>query len=105
MGFFSALFGRGKRNNIAAMLKEGAYIVDVRSKKEYSMAYAKGTVNIPLDQLNAQLNKIKNKKNIVLCCASGARSGQAEQILKQKGFENVVNAGSLRAGNRMIKNT
>jgi rhodanese-related sulfurtransferase len=31
---------------------------------------------------------------IVLCCASGNRSGQAERFLRQQGLDNVYNGGS-----------
>ncbi len=39
------------------------------------------------------LQLFKNKENIIVFCRSGARSGNAQIILQQHGFENVVNGG------------
>jgi len=54
----------------------------------------KGSVNIPLDTLQNQLSKFKNKKHIIVFCRSGNRSGMAKNILEQNGFKNVVNGGT-----------
>jgi len=40
------------------------------------------------------LTKFKGKKNIIVFCRSGNRSGQAKSILEQHGFTNVINGGA-----------
>ena len=41
------------------------------------------------------INKLKTKDSpIITCCASGARSAAAKQILNANGFTNVHNGGS-----------
>ncbi|CAG0910910.1 unnamed protein product, partial [Cyprideis torosa] len=64
-----------------------AYIVDVRTPGEYKRGHVKGSINIPLNSIGTADKKLKGKDPIVLCCASGARSGQAARVLKTKGFE------------------
>ena len=76
------------------LLKKGAVIVDVRSTAEFMGGSNPNSVNIPLDQLSAQsLGKFAKETPIVLCCASGMRSGMAVSTVKSFGYSNVVNAG------------
>jgi len=70
-----------------------ATIIDVRTPAEFAGGHVAGSVNIPLDEIPFRMDEIKNRKNIVLCCASGNRSGQATAFLKQNGV-NCENAGS-----------
>jgi len=73
--------------------KEGT-IVDVRTPMEFSGGNAEGSINIPLQELDKRIEELKSlKQPLVLCCASGGRSGQATQYLKQQGIE-CFNGGS-----------
>lgn len=94
MNFFKQLFGGLPSVDLENLIKEGAYIVDVRSAGEFSGGHAKGSVNIPLDQLPRQISKFKNKKTIIVCCQSGGRSRQAKALLEKNGITNVINGGS-----------
>ncbi len=71
-----------------------ASIIDVRTPGEYAGGNVAGSVNIPLDQVPNRVNEFKEmSKPIILCCASGMRSGQATQFLKQHGIDEVYNGG------------
>ena len=94
MNIVQQLFGGGPSVDLAGIIKEGAFIVDVRTPGEFVSGHAKASVNIPLDQLPQQLSKFKNKQNIIVCCQSGGRSGQAKIILEKNGIVNVINGGS-----------
>jgi len=73
--------------------KQGT-IIDVRTPGEFMSGNAEGSINIPLQEIKQRLDEIKNlKQPMVLCCASGTRSGQATQFLVQQGIE-CCNAGS-----------
>ncbi len=70
-------------------------IVDVRTPEEYAPGHVKGSINIPLQELNTRLDEIKEiKGDIILCCASGVRSAKAYRLLQQNGFSNMSNGGS-----------
>ncbi len=88
------LLGHGDSAELSQAIKDGAYLVDVRTPGEYASGSVKGAVNIPLDKLQAELPKLKSKKNIVVFCRSGGRSGQAKAILNNSGFTNVMNGGT-----------
>lgn len=77
-----------------ALMEGGAIILDVRTKMEYSGGHIRGSINIPVDQLNNHLSKLKDKNRpIITCCASGARSSTAAGILRSKGYGQVYNGG------------
>lgn len=83
-----------KTIDYAQLKKEGAIILDVRTKGEYGSGHIKGSVNIPVEQLHKNLQKFKDKKRtIITCCESGMRSFSAKGILKSNGFINVHNGG------------
>lgn len=75
------------------LLKNGAIVVDVRSPSEYSTGHYEGSINIPLQDLATQADRLDRTKTILLCCASGTRSGMAVSLLRSKGFNQVFNAG------------
>lgn len=94
MELLKNMLGLGPKVDYAELIKNGATVVDVRSRGEFAGGHAKGAVNIPLDQLNSNLRRFKSKDQVIItCCASGMRSSSAKQILKQAGFVNVHNAG------------
>jgi rhodanese-related sulfurtransferase len=88
------MFSNKEDNNLAQIINDGAFLVDVRSPLEFSSEKVKGSVNIPLDQIQNNLAKFKDKKNIVVFCRSGARSRMAKSILQRNGFTNVINGGT-----------
>lgn len=88
------LFGI-KTTHYAQLLKEGAIILDVRTPGEFSTGHINGAINISVDKLPHSLNKLKGKnKPIITCCASGARSAAARNMLQSNGFTRVYNGGS-----------
>ncbi|HEY8658035.1 MAG TPA: rhodanese-like domain-containing protein [Hanamia sp.] len=69
-------------------------IVDVRTPGEFMGGNVKGSINIPLQQIQQRLDEIKQMPQpVILCCASGARSEQATRFLKSNGID-CENGGS-----------
>ncbi len=87
------LFVKKQQVNFAKLLNEGAQIIDVRSPGEYQTGHIKGSINIPVDQLQQHLLKLKKDKPVITCCASGMRSGMAKRVLLSNGFTEVHNGG------------
>ena len=89
------IFGFGPKVDYADLIKKGAVILDVRTKGEYDGGHIKGSINIAVDQLRNNLQKLKDKnKPVITCCASGMRSATAKNILKANGYAQVYNGGS-----------
>jgi phage shock protein E len=91
------LFGMGPKVDTAALVANGAVIVDVRTPGEFTSGHVKGSLNIPLDTLKSRLKELPANKPIITCCASGMRSGTAKSILMDNGFKEVYNGGSWSA--------
>ncbi|MBK7468319.1 MAG: rhodanese-like domain-containing protein [Saprospiraceae bacterium] len=69
-------------------------IVDVRTQGEFMGGNVVGSINIPLQEIQQRIDELKDlRQPLVLCCASGNRSGQATQFLSQMGME-CYNGGS-----------
>ncbi|MCC7401962.1 MAG: rhodanese-like domain-containing protein [Chitinophagaceae bacterium] len=75
-------------------MKQQNTIIDVRTKEEFSGGHVEGSINIPLHEIPHRLAEIKKMEQpLILCCASGNRSGQAMAYLKRLGIE-CNNGGS-----------
>lgn len=82
------------KSDLPKLKAAGASLVDVRSVGEFAHANAPGTLNIPLSELGSRLDEIPEDKPVVVCCASGSRSGMAKLLLLKNGYRNVHNIGN-----------
>lgn len=103
LNFLKNLFNPAPKPDLQLLINEGAFLVDVRSPKEFAQSKINGSVNIPLDSIPSQIHKFKNKKHIIVFCRSGNRSSMAKSILKRNGFTNVANGGSFNNVNQFVK--
>jgi len=102
---FNNMFNQGNSSeNLETLIKDGAFLVDVRTPQEFADGNVKGSTNIPLDILESQLDKFKDKKHIVVFCRSGNRSSHAQSILEDNGFTNVTNGGTWQEVNQFVTN-
>lgn len=84
---------KAARKKLPGLAAAGAVFVDVRTPAEFAACSRPGSLNIPLDELPGRAKALDKDKPVILCCASGARSGVALGMLKAMGFRNVTNAG------------
>ncbi len=76
-------------------------IIDVRPPAEFMGGHVAGSINLPLNEIPASVEKIRTMAQpVILCCASGNRSGQAMMYLKNLGIE-CENGGSWLQVNAM----
>lgn len=91
---------RQSRCNVKVLPIEEAYrkiktgeifLIDVRTEMEYRTIKIKGSVNIPLDKLQADIVSIvpNKEENIMVYCATGSRVRRAIQILWSQGYNNI----------------
>ena len=80
--------------------------IDVRSAEEFKEGHLQDAVNIPVDQITANIARVAPNKNapVNLYCRSGRRAEVALQELRKMGYTNVTNHGGyqdlLKAGIR-----
>ena len=99
---FKGIFSKNNNTTIQDLIKDDAFLVDVRSQGEFAEGHVKKSVNIPLDQIQKQLKQFKDKKHIIVFCRSGMRSSQAKAVLERNGFTNVTNGGTWKSINSII---
>lgn len=67
------------------------FLLDIRTREEYSLGTIGEAINIPLDELRDHLDELPKDKRIVVFCGVGLRAHVAYRILVQSGFDNVAN--------------
>lgn len=67
-------------------------LLDVRSSQEYIEGHIRGSINIPVYDIEKQAkNKLNKNSIIIVYCSAGIRSKRAIQILEKLGYENLYN--------------
>jgi rhodanese-related sulfurtransferase len=80
-------------------------IIDVRTPSEFVSGHVASSINIPLQEIQQRINEINAMPQpILLCCASGNRSGQATVYLKSLGID-CENGGSWMDVNYKFQTT
>lgn len=75
-------------------------VLDVRKAGELEGGFVKGAVNVPLNDIAKAMNLFDREKKVLVHCAGGYRSMIAVSILKNLGYNNLVN---VRGGFGKIK--
>ncbi|NLN98221.1 MAG: rhodanese-like domain-containing protein [Eubacteriaceae bacterium] len=74
------------------------YLLDVRTEAEYRQCHLEGSLLLPVDELKERAyQELPNKKTpVLLYCRSGNRSAQAAVILKEQGYNLVIDLGGIQ---------
>lgn len=84
---------------------EGSFLVDIRSKEEFSAETIEGAINIFTPELRERYVELPKDKKIVLFCNTGFQSYVASRILLQKGFDRVYSlTGGITLYKELLKN-
>lgn len=78
-------------NQVNEAKKQGALLLDVRTKEEFELGHIEGAINIPVDNLRNSLQTLNPKQDIIVYCAIGLRGYLAYRILEQNGFTAIRN--------------
>lgn len=87
-------------HDIAQLDPQQVTLLDVRTVKEYNKEHIPNFINIPLDSLRDNLDKLDRSKPIYVTCLAGLRSYIGCRILMQNGFT----CKSLCGGYEMYRN-
>lgn len=80
---------------IREAIDSGAIVIDVRTPDEFAAGHLRDAVNHDFyaPGFARKIGRLDPKKSYVLYCASGNRAGQAQQMMLDQGFTDVMNAG------------
>ena len=82
-------------DKVKEALRKGAVIIDVRTANEFDMGKIPGSVNIPVDRISINSQRIKGmNRPVIFCCNTGHRSRQALAIMKEKGLNEAYSVGN-----------
>ncbi len=89
--------------SVQKIINEGkGTVVDVRTPMEFMGGNVADSKNIPLDQVMSRIEELKTMAQpLILVCASGNRSGMAQQYLAKQGIE-CYNGGSWLDVNYLV---
>ncbi len=75
----------------------GAFVLDVRELDEYTAGHVAGAHHIPLQSVPGKLEELPQGQLVYVICASGGRSLQATDFLRQAGIEAYSVVGGTTA--------
>lgn len=98
-----SILGFGK-SKIKKALRNGAIVIDVRTPQEFDRGKVPESINIPVERIVINAERIKGmNRPVIFCCASGNRSSNAVNIMKEKGLKDVYNGGSWVSVIKLLK--
>ena len=85
------------KNPASAAVNGQSVIIDVRTAAEYASGHLDGArlLDVSSGQLASALPSLDKEAHYAVYCRSGNRSAQAAKLMKDSGFANVTNLGSI----------
>jgi rhodanese-related sulfurtransferase len=71
--------------------KKNIFLLDVRTSQEYAQARLKGSVLIPINEIERRVNEVPKNRPVLVLCAVGSRSNLVAGFLSNKGYGEVYN--------------
>jgi rhodanese-related sulfurtransferase len=81
---------------------DAPFVLDVREPSEVATRAIPGAVNIPLCELSTRTSEIPPGVEVVVVCATGARSSHATDLLARKGWNARNLVGGMTAWARRL---
>lgn len=70
-----------------ALTREGALVIDVRSRAEWAQGHGDGSVCFPMDEVPGRLGELPADRPILVACATGARARHVAEVLRAQGYD------------------
>jgi rhodanese-related sulfurtransferase len=81
----------------AALLADGATVIDVRETYERDAGYIEGTRHIELERLASRAEEIDRTRAVVFHCRLGVRSAMAASAFRAAGYDAYTLTGGIQA--------
>jgi len=62
--FLKSLFSSTSGFDLASVIRQGAFLVDVLTASEFKGGHVKGSINIPLDRILDNIDKFKGENTL-----------------------------------------
>jgi phage shock protein E len=102
MSWLSELFGGG--GAIREALQQGAVVIDLRTAYEYDQGHIPRSLNIPVDRIKANIDRIRDlRKPVILVSGPSGGAWEAMDVLRSAGLTRVINGGDWQSLLRKIQ--
>jgi len=93
--------GNGK---LREALRQGAIVIDIRTAAEFDRGKVRDSINIPVDRININLQRIvQMKRPIIICSSSDSENERVIDVLKANGVKEIYNGGNWTKLWRMMR--
>ena len=93
-------------NELDGLPRDGSVtLLDTRTSVEYEAGHVDGFINIPVDSLRRNLDRLDKTKSVYVMCQSGLRSYIACRILTGEGFDCFNFSGGYRFYENVMRET
>lgn len=77
---------------------EDVFVLDVRRPEELEQeGLIEGSVNIPIDDLEARMAEVPKDKPLAIYCHAGGRASRAASVLRENGYTEPIEYGGITA--------
>lgn len=76
---------------------EKRFVIDIRNADNFQRGTVEGAVNIPMEELEQNLQRFTNADPVYVLCHTGEKSKEAVELLKEHGIHGVNIQGGYRA--------
>ena len=77
-------------------------VIDVRTQGEWDSGHLENAQHIEWQNILKLAETTSKDQEIYLYCRSGNRSGKATKMLKENGFKQAINAGSISEASELL---
>jgi phage shock protein E len=93
---------QSKKQLLRKFLKRKPVLIDVRNHYELLDNKIDEAINISLDNLYSELDRLDKNNAYILFCRSGNRSRYAVDLMIKNGFTEVMNGGGINELKKII---
>lgn len=78
-----------RRDEVPALLRQNALLLDVRPRSEFESGHLRGAINIPIDELGSRVSELPRDRKIIAYCRGEycLFADEAAELLRSQGYE------------------
>jgi len=85
-------------------IEQDAVVIDVRTLQEWESGHVETAIFLPVSKLSESIESVVPDKSqqVILYCKSGVRARRMLNLMEDLGYENVINAKSVKGASELL---